>query len=145
MNAKYLTTALLLLFAVILVNCNDQPAPPTKQKLNPNEESELALLMRDMASRLDSEKIRVNQGLLPGTYPIAFDKIKSAVPTTTKELGTDFINYADLYLKRLNEYHSTNEITLVKERYNNLVQSCAGCHQVECPGPLKRIEKMKIN
>jgi hypothetical protein len=72
------------------------------------------------------------------------DRLMTATPT--EGMHIDPITYPTFsadYVKKLDALYKAPK----KERaqaYNALIQSCANCHGVHCPGPLMRIKKMYV-
>ena len=131
----------LFLFLTFIYCC--QSDQNCQQPVNPNGDSELALLMRQMADHAESEKRSLINGGTPGEYIHEFEKIATATPTDTKDLSPAYAGYAQLYIEALKAYHSA-EKNEVMNAYNNMIQTCINCHRDECPGPKRRIEKMKL-
>lgn len=139
---------------LLMAACNNSPEAKTiaeepkdsaacAKPVNPNGESELALLMRDMAATTQSIKDSMEKkGVLP-VYPEKFGKIFFATKTDStidKEL---FNGLADGYLRNLKYFYGAAD----KEKttaYNAMVNSCVACHENFCGGPLKRIRKLII-
>jgi len=109
---------------------------------NPNKSSELAILMRHMATHAEQAKKEVLAGQLRSSFPSEFKKIHTAVPTDDHIKGDAFDGFADGYLKNLELLYTPGENLLTK--YNAVINTCIGCHESSCPGPLVRINKMKI-
>jgi len=109
---------------------------------NPNKSSELAILMRKMATHAEKAKGEVLAGKLTGTFPEEFRKIFSAIPTDSLIKGEHFNEFAAGYLTNLELLYS--EQSDLNARYNAVVNSCVNCHETTCPGPLVRINKFKI-
>ncbi len=109
----------------------------------PLETSELALLMRHMATFSDSTRVRLLQGngLLP--YPEEFNRLKTAEPTPGMVNHATFDPYATAWLHHLDNLYKVPPQERV-EVYNTLVQTCAACHGQMCPGPLVKIKKLGI-
>jgi hypothetical protein len=115
--------------------------PATSDGLD--EASELALLMRSMAAHADSVKAALKRDAKLPPAPDA-DRLMTATPT--EGMHIDPITYPTFsadYVKKLDALYKAPK----KERaqaYNALIQSCANCHGVHCPGPLMRIKKMYV-
>ena len=109
---------------------------------NPNKSSELAVLMRQMATHAEKVKGEVLAGKLSGTFPEEFRKIFTAIPTDSLIKGHHFNEYAAGYLTNLELLYSDQ--TDLNARYNAVVSTCVSCHETTCPGPLVRINKFKI-
>lgn len=145
----------LFLIVVLMADCSgDQNKNKTeatqkdsvascKKPLNPNGDSELALLMRDMMSSASNLREMVKQGNLPKEFPEAFLKIHTAKPTDSDTKKASFNAFADNYISNLHLLYNSPKEDLTKN-YNAVVNACASCHSQHCPGPLKAINKLKI-
>lgn len=109
--------------------------------INPNGDSELALLMREMTDHLIMVKNNLNQGKEPGKYPLHFSEIYYAHPTDPEVRDKVFEGFAENYLNKLRNFYAVAPEKR-PEAYKLLVNSCAGCHQQICPGPLAKIKKL---
>ena len=112
--------------------------------INPNGDSELALLMRKMAVEVDSLKqlIMNENGNISDELITELERVHTAKPTDANVKTQQFIAYNELMI---NEAKALKETTVNKsERFNQFVNRCIDCHQVVCPGPIKRINKLKI-
>lgn len=119
-----------------LANCTTKP-------LNPNGDSELALLMRKMLHSSESLKEMIKQGNLPTKFPEEFLKIHTAKPTDSETKKSSFDKFANNYLNNLQALYNSPKDELT-QNYNAVITACAGCHSEHCPGPLKTINKLKI-
>lgn len=151
---KFVVSAFLMLFVLILVQCSSSEKKSeekiitagtscTEKPLNPNGDSELALLMREMKSSSESLREQVKQGNLPENFPEAFLKIHTALPTDSETKKESFEGYASNYIYNLKNLYRSPKQDLTKN-YNAVVTACADCHSEHCPGPLKAINKLKI-
>jgi hypothetical protein len=114
-----------------------------KKPVNPNGDSELAVLMREMMSSASNLREMIKQGNLPEKFPEEFLKIHTAKPTDSDTKKASFDNFADNYINNLQTlYHSPKEE--LTKNYNAVINACASCHSEHCPGPLKAINKLKI-
>ena len=152
---KFLTIVALLSFAFLLAECSGNTDKQAAEKaikdslsacvkpLNPNGDSELALLMRDMMSSSQNLREMIKQGNLPKEFPEAFLKIHTAKPTDSDTKKESFENFASNYITNLQALYSSPKEDLTKN-YNAVINACASCHSQHCPGPLKAINKLKI-
>ncbi len=150
---KLIVFATLFSFVVLLVNCSNNATNEEAKKadstdcvkpLNPNGDSELALLMRNMMSSSKNLKEIIEQGNIPKEFPEAFKKIHTAKPTDSDTKKESFDAFASNYISNLqNLYNSPKED--LKKNYNAVVAACASCHSEHCPGPLKAINQLKIS
>lgn len=136
------------LFAI--VSCSSQQAevatkPPAAvgiQELTPP--SELALMMREMATHADSVKAAIALGVELPPFPKGFKRLTKATPTAGMHIDPiTFPTFSADYLKKLDALYDAGSDART-QMYNALVQSCANCHGTHCPGPLMRIKKMYV-
>jgi hypothetical protein len=111
--------------------------------LNPNGDSELAVLMRRMTAFTDSLQKKITGGSPIGDYPKTFEHILTARPTDSAMNRAVFTGFANAYLEKLKRLYFT-ETSDRTVPYNNVVKSCITCHENFCQGPIKRIQKMLV-
>lgn len=139
---KILLTTLLFLPLYFLSSC-DPSSPEATDSLNPNGDSELALLMRDMTTWTEEQTKRLKEGQALQPVPASFQTLITAQPT---DMGLDTLSlrgYGRLWLEQLSAFEQAGETEKV-EAHNNLVRSCRSCHEQFCRGPLKRIDRMLV-
>lgn len=135
-----------ILFLCIIVSslfsCNDTKKDNSTAILFPNEDSELAILMREITN--ETEKVKSQ--LLNGQQIEFFTKIKdiyTATPTDQHIRENDwFIPMTDQYIFAVQDL--LNNPVNSTDQYNTIVQSCINCHNQVCQGPIKRIRKLMI-
>ena len=139
MNRLLLVT-ILILIAYFFLACNSGNSTP----LNPNGDSELALLMREMESNALEMKKFVETGRVPsGKYD--HKTLFTATPTEEgKTALPEYKTMAQSYLEAMSMLQSANKDNAV-EHYTNLVDMCLSCHKSMCPGPVVRIEKLYVD
>lgn len=152
--SKIIAVLLFLVFAVAACqNANsetlaEKPEVEVKKAAEPEmyEASELASLMRSMYDRNLELGKQIEAGNIPESFPEDFYTIHSAEATPGMLHDTVFFkNMAAQYLvnmKKITEAETKNE---AKIAYNEMIMTCAGCHQVYCQGPLPTIRKMKLS
>ena len=104
------------------------------------QDSELALLMREIHENAKLLKLLLQNGDDLKPYGSDFDFILEAQPTRPAVQGPEFESFARYYIKMNEDVYSEPSI----ENYNSLVESCVACHQEFCPGPIKTIKKLHI-
>jgi len=114
-----------------------------KKPINPNGDSELALLMREMLHSSESLKEQIKKGNLPEKFPEAFLKIHTAKPTDADTKHDSYDAFATNYIDNLQLLYKSPKAELTKN-YNAVITACISCHSDHCPGPIKTIEKLKI-
>ncbi|HRW75695.1 MAG: hypothetical protein H6568_04895 [Lewinellaceae bacterium] len=141
--------AILLSFVLcsLFTSCGEKEscAADSRPKIyNPNGDSELALLMRDMFD----EGMRVKEEVATGKRPLPAwdaDAIFTAHATQPEKVATpEFKAYAQSFLEaaRAMEEASPEDY---KSTYQGMVKTCIACHQEVCPGPIVKINKMLLD
>ena len=135
--------------ALFLVQCKQsgeklEAKKCTSEKpLNPNGDSELALMMRNMVHSSESLKELIKQGKLPDQFPEEFLKIHTAKPTDSNTKKASFDGYATNYILNLQSLYKSPKDQLTNN-YNAVISACVSCHTEHCPGPLKKIKQLTI-
>ncbi len=150
--ASKLLAFLLLLFFFIACNQIKKEDDSTEQtkndslktcSMNPNGQSELAELMRQMQGHINSIRDASIAGTISGEMPDFLNTIHTAKPTDSTMVDSEFDSRADEYLESVkNLYHRNPESQ--KIAFNTMVSKCQSCHEHYCPGPLVVIKKMYI-
>lgn len=142
---KILTILLPLFIFAVSCASNEKEDPRAAIKVNwhanPNGDSELALLMRDMFEEALYVKQQVEAGK-SAEIQIDHEKILTAHATEPEKAASDeYKAFAQTYLMTIENLRKANAEEL-PELYDNLVASCSACHQALCPGPLARIKQL---
>jgi hypothetical protein len=113
------------------------------QKSNEHVVSPLAQLMRDMTAFADSTKQHLfrGEGLLP--YPATFKNMLAAECTPGMVDHRTYDPFAFSYLHQLDSLYKVVPAQR-QQAFDELVQYCAACHGQVCPGPLVRINKLRM-
>lgn len=116
----------------------------TKSAVNPNGDSELALLMRQLYLDADSIKqlIVSKEGTISDEFISELERAHNAIPTDAKVKTPEFKAYNNLIITQAKALQgaSDNEV----EEFNLLVKACINCHTRFCPGPIETITKLNI-
>lgn len=111
---------------------------------NPNGDSELALLMREMFEEGKAMKQQLKNDEMP-TSNVAFRQITSAHPTNPEETNTpEFEAFSHSYIQAMEELKNAGTVEEATRSYNLVIAACMGCHQTACPGPLPKIRKLYL-
>jgi hypothetical protein len=108
----------------------------------PNDDSELAWLMRQMYEDGEKIKVAVQNKQLPEDFREKFKNIHTAIPTDSTVKGAVFDTSAKAFLATMDKFYSEKENQV--ENFNLVVNACVACHQNYCPGPIKKIKKLAI-
>ena len=141
MKKKLALLSVIILFIGIVLSCENE----TKRPLNPNGDSELAILMRAMFDEGMIMKEGITKGILPReSMTVNHGEIMTAEATDPDQVdNADFRAYAGAYLGIINAMRKTNSRVEALGLYDSMVESCKSCHEALCPGPLVRIAKLK--
>ena len=110
----------------------------------PNKDSELALLMRDMYEDAESMKKALELQKLPEDFRAKFKQIHSAEATDPSVRNAAFDNMSEAFLAQVETLYQPISPSERSKAFNLMVQNCISCHQVHCPGPIKKIKKLHI-
>lgn len=122
---------------------NDSVSSCKTKSLNPNGDSELAVLMRQMAASTDSVKQDLLNHKTVRPFP-DFSAILTAKKTDESIDKNIFTPLAQNYLDRVKDFSGTKPTGGEMEMYNEMVTACINCHKNFCGGPIKRIQKLYI-
>ncbi|MEK7255503.1 MAG: hypothetical protein AAB316_12205 [Bacteroidota bacterium] len=144
---KKLLVFLTLATAACLFSClsNDEKSSSgvIRMPINPNGDTELALLMRDMFEDGMKVKSQIQNGEKP-TILVDFENIHTAEATEPEKAASpEFKAYALAYSQAVKTLKECEQAQ-AKEAYSNMVGVCMSCHEAMCPGPIVRIKKMML-
>jgi len=132
--------AIFLLFAkifLVLIACQDNKVKP----LNPNGDTELAILMREMYDEAEKIKNDIAAGK-EVKFNLKHHEILTAESTMPEKAASpEYKSYAEIYLNAIEQMK--NKPVDPEAAFQNMVASCTACHQSLCPGPLVKIKKLR--
>ena len=133
--------------------CNSEPQKKVKKVVktvtvvtsdSPEKNSELALLMRKMYLDADSIKqlIVTETGTVSDDFIAELETVHTAKATDpdVKTAEFDAFNLSLINQAKAIQDNPENQV----EEFNKLVNRCIDCHHSFCPGPIKRIKKLRI-
>jgi hypothetical protein len=110
--------------------------------LNPNGDSELALLMRAMFAEAEQIKQQI-AGEEAVSISLDHEKILTAHATEPeKAASSEYKAFAKAYLTAIDELKTASPDQQLYH-YENMVDNCMACHKALCPGPTVRIQKLQ--
>ena len=119
-------------------------APGSKKKVGKylmRQDSELTTLMKEMEEDFKKMKADIKAGKKPKPG-LDYQKILTAHGTEAEEVPSEsYQAFAKNFLQVMEAFENS-EIEKSFELYESLVTSCMNCHNVHCPGPKVRIEKL---
>ena len=131
----------LAIICVLVVSCKPSDSNIKKTIIDPNDASEMALLMRQMSNDLDVIKNKILNGEDIINDQLQFSQIHKMKTTDESFLSeglTQMSKGFDFVVNNFNENPS-------KDNYNSIVNNCISCHKGMCPGPLSRINNLILD
>lgn len=104
----------------------------------PNEDAPLALLMREIFSDMEEIKHSIERGDEIKAYLKKHSELLHARPTNPQVKTATFELMGSAYLESLKMLEESPK-ALLQDNFKMVIQTCLGCHQQYCPGPIKRI------
>lgn len=140
-----------LLMVFLFASCNTSEE---NEETNKNSEkfvfelyepSEMSLLMNSMYDVNEKIKNEIVSGITPDSFPEDFLHIFTAELSSNKNRNEIFEAYSKVFIDNEKEIFDLSGELLIKQRYNNAINTCISCHSTECVGPIPRIKKLLIN
>ncbi|MCB0642131.1 MAG: hypothetical protein KDC44_10845 [Phaeodactylibacter sp.] len=144
------TTVFLVLILVFFLGlyCTDtaedstSPTETAQQPLNPNGDSELALLMRAMFEEAQQIQQQIAEDQ-PLSFSLSHEQILTAAATEPEKAASDeYQALATAYLHSVEQLRAA-PVAEQHSLYQNMVGNCMSCHKALCPGPMMRIKKLQ--
>ncbi len=139
------------LVTMLLFSCSlDEKQEECKSSpkiFNPNGDSELALAMRKIFDQTEEIKQSLKNGelVVPADYIKNLKSFHTSTPTDPEVKVKEFFDFVDAIDLVANELSESTNINDQKEQYKRLVNTCIQCHKTFCPGPIRRINKLKLS
>ena len=143
--------ALIFSFTLALIACQEVQDARVQHEflhpdsiVNPNGDSELALVMREIHFEANNVGRAIESGEdvdLKKLSDLA-RRLSTSVPTDSNVLDEVYYSFATTlegHVKRIAE----EEDSAIVE-FNSIVKTCVACHNNTCPGPIEKIQKLKI-
>lgn len=105
--------------------------------------SEMAVLMRMMATQNDSLKTLILTNQKIGKFNKEYLKIQTAQLTDPNDYDEEYKVFATHFINMQQRIFNTDKENL-KNEYNNAINACITCHKSKCSGPISRIKKLLI-
>ncbi len=138
-----------ILFFSLIIACSNSKKECEEQPINPNGESELALLMRELHNNTldikknlflnDSTSVNELSADFVDKFKYNYLAIRTASPTESNLRKNGIYNgYADLYINSSEKFLKYNS----KKNYNLMINNCIQCHEHFCLGAISKINKL---
>lgn len=141
MKRVYFIAAVGVLFFAGLMACEQADQPEKETEIVMAEDSELALLMRDMTE----ETVAIRRALKNGEqHPLwnRIEELHTATPTDSTRTGPIFGAFSDSFIRSVKEMESADSLKV--KHFNAVIDRCMDCHGTYCPGPMKRIKMLYV-
>ena len=128
---------LLFLIVCTLFSCSNQNK---KQQtiIDPNDSSEMALMMRDMFFKLNDIKSKIQSGQDISYEQLRFSIIHESEATDDSFLNNGLTLMSKAFEQKVIDFNNYPSV----QNYTEIVNNCISCHQGMCPGPLQRIDNL---
>lgn len=128
----------LIIIILFFFSCIDKVEKKTIT--DPNNTSEMALLMRDMFTQLEVIKGKIEKGENLSSEQLDFATIHKQKATDESFLKEGLVPMSKGYSLVVEDFNRNPS----KERYKSIVNTCITCHANMCPGPLERIDNLIV-
>ena len=110
--------------------------------VNPNGDSELALVMRDIHYEANEvgRAIEIGREVDLTKLKDLSARLSTSVPTDSNVLDNAYYSFTST-LEGHVERMDTEDAVI---EFNSVVETCVACHKNTCPGPIEKIQRLKI-
>ena len=148
-NKKLFKKIFYLIIIFTIFGCSSTTKECENIQVNPNGESELALVMRalytntldikkELFTNIDTTLTNLNSFNLE-EFKTNYNALHTSNPTDLN-LRKDgkYERFADTYINSSKNFINNNS----KENYNSMINNCIQCHEQFCLGAIKKIQKL---
>jgi hypothetical protein len=132
---------ILFILSIGISSCNSTEYSNKVGIIDPNNSSEMALLMRKMTNKLESIKDRLDKNKIINKNELDFALIHEQEFTDSSFNQPHIRRMSESYAYSIDVFNDNP----VKKNYSSIINSCMNCHQLSCPGPIVKIQKLKLN
>jgi len=125
---------------ILFAACQQRENKVVQTIIDPNDASEMALLMRDMFSQLEDIKQKIILGEDIAKEQLNFELIHKQTPTDESFLKEGLIPMSTAYAYSVEAFNKQPS----SKNFSSIVNNCMSCHTQLCPGPLERIDNLII-
>ncbi len=110
--------------------------------VNPNGDSELSLVMRYIHFEANKIGRALEEGKEVNLDSLKFlsAKLSTSIPTDSNVLDETYYSFAGL----LEEHVKKMDTEEAVPEFNSMVKACVACHKNTCPGPITKIQALRI-
>lgn len=125
---------------ILFAACQQGENKLTQTIIDPNDTSEMALLMRDMFFQLEEIKQKILLGEDIAQEQLSFELIHTQTPTDESFLKEGLVPMSTAYAYSVDAFNKEPS----SNNFSSIVNNCMSCHRQLCPGPLERIDNLII-
>ena len=113
-------------------------APEPEAINDPNDTSEMALMMRGLYDDMLDLKNELNAGRSLEEARLNFEPIHHHSPTDSSFIKPGFMDHSATFSRAVALFNENPG----EDTYRGVMMGCVSCHQALCPGPLVRIDNL---
>jgi hypothetical protein len=123
-------------------SCNNTTTEKSsKVIINPNPTSEMAQLMRDMSLKLEGIKTAIENNEVLDENQLDFALIHNQKATDSSFVKPHIKPMSESFAYAIEQFNKEPN----SSNYSTIINNCLSCHQLSCPGPVVRINQLKLN
>jgi hypothetical protein len=127
----------------ISFSCNNRTQSESSSKIiiDPNPTSEMAQLMRDMTLKLEGIKTAIENNKVLNENQLDFALIHNQKATDSSFVKPHIKPMSESFAYAIEQFNNEPN----PNNYSTIINNCLSCHQLSCPGPVVRINQLKLN
>ena len=131
------------IFSLFLIwNCSNPKTEKSSQIIiDPNPTSEMAQLMRDMTLKLEGIKTAIENNEVLDENQLDFALIHNQKATDSSFVKPHIKPMSESFAYAIEQFNKDPN----SSNYSTIINNCLSCHQLSCPGPVVRINQLKLN
>ena len=126
----------------LIWNCSNPTTEKSSQIIiDPNPTSEMAQLMRDMTLKLEEIKTAIENNEVLNENQLDFALIHNQKATDSSFVKPHIKPMSESFAYAIEQFNKEPN----SSNYSTIINNCLSCHQLSCPGPVVRINQLKLN
>lgn len=126
----------------LIWNCSNPTTEKSSQIIiDPNPTSEMAQLMRDMTLKLEEIKTAIENNEVLNENQLDFALIHNQKATDSSFVKPHIKPMSESFAYAIEQFNNEPN----SSNYSTIINNCLSCHQLSCPGPVVRINQLKLN
>ena len=131
------------IFSLFLIwSCSNPTTEKSSQIIiDPNPTSEMAQLMREMTLKLEDIKTAIENNEVLNENQLDFALIHNQKATDSSFVKPHIKPMSESFAYAIEQFNKEPN----SSNYSTIINNCLSCHQLSCPGPVVRINQLKLN